>query len=106
MGDSISFWTGKRADARGKPGLGLPGGTTVSWMAVCGKGWEKGTRHVQLPALFQMPLQVLVVHLGGNDLVRHSLRLVFKLINKTFDYVIAEFPDAVLVWVDIFPRLC
>jgi len=64
--DSIPFWAGKRAEARGKP-------------------------------------QVLVVHLGRNDLVRHSLRLIFKLVNQTFDYIREAFHDTLLVWVDILP---
>ena len=106
IGYSIPFWAGKRAEARGKPDLDMPGGAAVSWMAVRGMGWEKATHHLQLPALFQTPPQVLVVHLGGNDLVRHSLRLVFKLINDTYDYIRAAFPDAILVWVDILPRFC
>jgi len=104
MGDSIPFWAGKRAEARGKPNLGLPGGVAVSWMAVRGMGLERAIHHLQLPALFETPPQVLVFHLGGNDLVRHSLRLVFKLVNQTFDYIREAFPDTMLVWVDILPR--
>jgi len=73
-------------------------------MAVCSMGWEQATHHLQLPALFQTPPQLLGVHLGGNDLVRHLTRLIFKLINNTFDYVRAASPDAILVWVDILPR--
>ncbi|KAH3822230.1 hypothetical protein DPMN_124004 [Dreissena polymorpha] len=64
MGDSIPYWAGQWAESRRMPDLNLPGGTRVVWMCVYGMGWTGAVHQMQLPALFQMPPNVLVVYLG------------------------------------------
>jgi len=104
VGDSIPYWAGERAQARGRPDMDLPGGASVSWMAVRGMGWQGAIHQLQIPVLFQAPPQVLLLYLGGNDLVAHSLRHVLKLVRETVEYLRSAFPEVALVWVNILPR--
>lgn len=104
MGDSIPYWAGQRAELQGMPDLNLPGGTRVVWMGVSGMGWADAVHHMQLPALFRMPPKVLVVHLGGNDLVRHNLQVCFKHIQDSIEYLHRAFPASIIVWANILPR--
>ncbi|XP_045189808.2 uncharacterized protein LOC123547083 [Mercenaria mercenaria] len=105
MGDSIPYWAGVRAQARGMPNLKLPEGHTIAWWGIRGMGWSDFIHCIQLPVLFRSAPKVLVFHLGGNDVKTHTLRYIFKLIQESLEYTQGAFPDSVYVWVDILQRL-
>ena len=104
MGDSIPHWAGVRAKYRSVEHLNLPGGVTIAWWGVRGMGWDDFIHQMQLPVLFRSPPKVIVLHLGGNDLVQHSLQVNFKLVQESIEYLTTAFPDLVLLWVNILQR--
>ena len=97
-------WAGVRAKYRSAEHLNLPGGVTVAWWGVRGMGWDDFIHQMQLPVLFRSPPKVILLHLGGNDLVQHSLKVVFKLVQESVEYLATALPDVVLLWVNILQR--
>jgi hypothetical protein len=60
---------------------------------------------VQRERLFRTPPEVIVVHLGGNDLLTSSLYKLRRVINKEIKKYLNEcFPDAKVIWYDILQR--
>jgi len=97
LGDSIPHWAGVRAKYRSTEHLNLPGGVTVAWWGVRGMGWDDFIHQMQLPVLFRSPPKVIVLHLGGNNIVQHSLKVVFKLVQESVEYLAKALPDVVLL---------
>lgn len=55
--------------------------------------------------VFRTPPKVVFFHLGGNDLTKHSLRFIFKMVQESIQYITSAFPDSEFVWVDILQRI-
>ena len=60
---------------------------------------------LQIPVLFRSCPKVILFHLGGNDLTKHSLKCIFKIIIEAVTYVHQAFPEVKIIWVDILPRV-
>ena len=94
-----------RAKLRKTPNLSLPGGHTIAWWGIRGLGWEDFIHSAQVPVLFRTPPKVILIHLGGNDITKHSLRFIFKMLQESLEYITSAFPDCKFVWIDILQRL-
>jgi lysophospholipase L1-like esterase len=105
IGDSIPYWAGSRALDRDMVNLNLPDNMSVAWWCQRGMGLQDLKHAFQLPALFRNPPKVIFIHVGGNDLTKHSVKFLLQLITETFDYIRQAFPDTPIVWIDILPRL-
>ncbi|XP_062987668.1 uncharacterized protein LOC134402235 isoform X1 [Elgaria multicarinata webbii] len=105
-GHSFIFWAGRRA-ARTSMGsqLGLSRIASVQWLGKRGMKWE----HL-LNTLFQQrvrspPPQVLLVHLGGNDLgLLKSKALILQVI-ADFNAIRQRWPETMIIWSCMLPRL-
>lgn len=94
-----------RANFRKTPNLGLPAKHSIAWWGIRGLGWEDFIHCIQLPVLFRAPPTVVLFHLGGNDVTKHSLRFIFKMVQDSVEYIKSAFPTSEFVWIDILPRL-
>lgn len=105
MGDSIPFWAGRRADQRGIPNLRLPGDLTVAWKCTRGLQWSEFHHNIQRELLFcSSQPQVILLHLGGNDLNKASLCKIRKMIRREVKFLYSVFPNTTIVWCDILQR--
>ncbi|KAM4051241.1 uncharacterized protein ACNLHF_022280 [Anomaloglossus baeobatrachus] len=98
-------------DLAAKRAMNRPGGKNlgfknveVNWRGIRGLRWQQVfPEMVDISRTAMGPL-VLVIHAGGNDLVKRStveLLTVMKTDMERFTYL---FPDTVLVWSEIVPR--
>lgn len=67
--------------------------------------WPQLQSTVQLQMLFRRPPCMIIIHLGGNDLVSLSQWKLIRMIHSDIRYVHSLFPESFLVWSDILPRL-
>ncbi|MES9880224.1 MAG: SGNH/GDSL hydrolase family protein [Sedimenticola sp.] len=103
MGDSIPYWAGERAIARSRPDLRIPK-MGIGWYGIRGMGLNDLIHSVQLRVLFQPSPRVIVVHLGGNDLLDMSNYKIFRRIRGGLRYLAAACSEATIIWVDILQR--
>ncbi|XP_062994184.1 uncharacterized protein LOC134406607 [Elgaria multicarinata webbii] len=102
-GHSMVFWAGRRA-ATSSFGtqLGFSQLANIQWLGRCGMRWER-----LLPTLFQAaasPPQVLIIHLGGNDLgLLKGKALILQAI-ADFKIIRQRWPGVVIIWSCILPR--
>lgn len=78
---------------------------SIGWYGIGGMSWVDFSKSLQLRALFQPAPEIILIHLGGNDLSTHSVRFIMNLIKKGVRYLRVAFPEAKLVWIDILQRL-
>ncbi|XP_061463786.1 uncharacterized protein LOC133389964 [Rhineura floridana] len=104
-GHSMMFWAGRRA-AKSRFGtqLGLSQWAAVRWLGRRGMRWDG-----LLPALFQPAVevaapQVLVIHLGGNDLGLLKGKALIEQACGDLRAIARRWPGVHLVWSDILPR--
>ena len=105
LGDSIVHWAGVFATERGTPNLRLPNFSSVGWYGIQGMSWIDFIYSLQLRTLFQATPKVIVIHLGGNDLVDIGILPLFNLIRRGVAYISRACPDSHFIWVDILQRL-
>ena len=67
--------------------------------------WNELHGQVQLTMLFNSPPAMIIIHLGGNDLVTIKQGKLIKSIKRDLNYISSVFPSALIVWSDILPRL-
>ncbi|XP_044128079.1 uncharacterized protein LOC122928907 isoform X3 [Bufo gargarizans] len=106
LGHSYVFWGAIRADVRpnGRQ-LGLSSAVaTVRWLGVRGMLWGGVLREVQRFSRLDRPPDVLVLHVGGNDLGRRPFRELVRDVKFDLLRIWALFPGVVTVWSDIVPR--
>ncbi|XP_061490951.1 uncharacterized protein LOC133388738 isoform X2 [Rhineura floridana] len=104
-GHSMVFWAARRA-AKLSMGsqLGLSRWAAVQWLGRRGMHWEG-----LLPALFRQGLvqtipQVLVIHLGGNDLGLMKGKALIIQASKDMQAIRQRWPWVRLMWSDLLPR--
>ena len=102
MGDSIPHWAGVRARETGKPNLRTT--REIGWHAVRGLKWHGLRRAIETEVLLGNTPNVIIIHLGGNDLASESVFRLKNIISKEVCYSRTAFPAAILVWVDIIQR--
>lgn len=66
--------------------------------------WEQLRAEFQRLMLFHPAPAMVVIHLGGNDLVTWSQSKLLKKIKTDLRYMASVFPDAQVIWSDILPR--
>lgn len=103
MGDSIPFWAGHHAKSWNKPNLGLPD-VSIAWWAERGLRWTGFRRLIETQVLFSSPPSVIIINLGGNDLVVENTVELRKIIESEIQYLREAFPNATLIWMDILQR--
>lgn len=105
-GHSLVYWAESRATS---PEVGMQLGMDPSRVVI----WWKGTQGMMwpqlLPQLHQLKVtwpdpDVLVVHLGGNDLRTDSPTDLLASVRNDLASIRTIFPRCVLVWSNILPR--
>uniref|UniRef100_A0AAX7SSI3 Cold shock domain-containing protein n=1 Tax=Astatotilapia calliptera TaxID=8154 RepID=A0AAX7SSI3_ASTCA len=106
VGHSLVYWAESRAKS---PEVGMqlgmdPGKVTVWWKGTQGMTWSQ-----LLPQLHQLKVtwpnpDVLILHLGGNDLSTDSPTDLLASVKKDLTSMRSIFPQCVLVWSNILPR--
>ena len=76
----------------------------MRWFGRPGMHWPQLKPTIQLKMLFHTTPALIVVHLGGNDLVSIKLAKLMSKIKKTLWYLQSVFNDTYIVWSDILPR--
>lgn len=103
IGDSLVSHAGEEAIGKGQKNLQLAG-KTVRWFGLSGMHWTQFQNTVQNKMLFHPTPEMIVIHLGGNDLVTVRQASLIRRITKRLKHLQSVFPDAFIVWSDILPR--
>ncbi|XP_072849321.2 uncharacterized protein LOC140705452 [Pogona vitticeps] len=103
IGHSYIYWAVRYAAAsHWGNDLGLGAQASISWMGIRGMQWLQLGR---LTAFGSTPPDVLVVHLGGNDLPRVPGKALILDILREFNRLHVLYPTLRIVWSTIIPRL-
>ncbi|XP_028983518.2 serine/arginine repetitive matrix protein 2 isoform X2 [Betta splendens] len=105
-GHSLVYWAESRAKS---PEVGMLLGMDPSKVAIWWKGTQGMTWSQLLSQLHQLKVtwpnpDVLIVHLGGNDLSTDSPTDLLASVKKDLTSIKSIFPQCVLVWSNILPR--
>ncbi|XP_073466908.1 uncharacterized protein [Aquarana catesbeiana] len=106
LGHSFVFWGAKRADVRpnGRQ-LGIPRQEArVRWIGLSGMMWNRVRSEVHKFARWDRAPDVLVLHVGGNDMGVRSMRDLIRDIKCDVLRLQAAFPGMVIVWSDMVGR--
>ncbi|XP_060590038.1 uncharacterized protein LOC132745207 isoform X2 [Ruditapes philippinarum] len=103
IGDSIPYWAGNHAIQTGKKNLRLPG-QTIAWLGVRGLRWSTLRREIEAKVLLSPAPSLILIHLGGNDLVHSHAYDIKGTIQDEVSYLHDAFPSACIIWIDILPR--
>ena len=106
FGHSYVCWGARRGDARpeGRQ-LGFSRQEAcIRWLGVPGMLWERMLPEVQRFAQRDRPPDVLVLHVGGNDLGRRTMMDIMQDIKADVERLMVEFPGMVIVWSDMVAR--
>ena len=100
--DSIPCWAGIRAKDTGKANLHLSG-KVIAWWAIRGLYWSSFRHNVETQVLFSPPSEIIVIHLGGNDLTPKSIFEIKNIVFREVKYLRTAFPytTCIIIWVDI-----
>lgn len=105
IGHSILFWAKKRAERKGAGScLGLGPTVMVFWRVARGMCWSQLLPTVLRFLLDNPPPDIVLVHLGENDLARrksYSLRVQIK---QDLSLVMQWCPGVKIVWSSFLPR--
>lgn len=91
------------AKASGKANLKLDD-VTIAWWGKRGLGWNGLRRHIEAQVLLSSPPSMIIINLGGNDLVSVKTPAIKEIIKQEMAYLREACPQAVLVWFDILQR--
>uniref|UniRef100_A0A8C6P116 Uncharacterized LOC107376715 n=1 Tax=Nothobranchius furzeri TaxID=105023 RepID=A0A8C6P116_NOTFU len=105
-GHSLIYWAESRAKS---PEVGMQLGMDPSKVTIWWKGTQGMTWSQLLPQLHQLKItwpnpEVLIIHLGGNDLSTESPTNLLASVKKDMTSIRSIFPRCVLVWSNILPR--
>ncbi|CAJ0919313.1 unnamed protein product [Ranitomeya imitator] len=106
MGHSFVFWAAERAAVRpdGRQ-LGFSRDVaTLRWIGKRGMTWSQFLPDFHRFVRWDQVPQILVIHLGGNDLGKRPCRELIKDIKFDVLRLWAMFPKVLVVWSDIVPR--
>lgn len=106
VGDSLMHWAEKRATDRNNSNLSLDRQQYyVRWFGVRGMHWSALCNRLQYVMLFNKSPIMIIIHLGGNDIVASKLRTFQKNISKVTRHIMSTYAGIKIVWSDILPRL-
>lgn len=106
LGDSYVFWGAIRAAARpeGRQ-LGVQRSEALlKWLGVRGMMWGRVLPEFHYYARIDKPPDVLVLHVGGNDLGVRAARDLVRDVKFDILRLVRDFPGCVIVWSDIVAR--
>ncbi|XP_068119596.1 collagen alpha-1(II) chain-like [Hyperolius riggenbachi] len=106
FGHSYVAWGARRAAVRpdGRQ-LGIPRATaTVRWIGIPGMQWAKVLPELQRFVALDRAPEVLVLHVGGNDLASRTTRQIIQDIKCDFMRMRSTFPRTIIVWSEIIGR--
>uniref|UniRef100_A0A3B1J718 Uncharacterized protein n=1 Tax=Astyanax mexicanus TaxID=7994 RepID=A0A3B1J718_ASTMX len=106
-GHSLVFWAEKRATS---PEIGMQLGMDPNTVRIWWKGVQGMTWTQLLPQLLQLKdnwpkPDVILIHLGGNDLGKTTPEAFLAAVKKDLISMKSIFPECLLVWSDILPRM-
>lgn len=78
---------------------------TVQWLGFRGMQWHHLRSKVQWISL-HAKLRMIIVHVGGNNVVWTKMQKMKRIMRRDFQYIFEIFPDTMVVWSEILPRLC
>ncbi|PIO30058.1 hypothetical protein AB205_0079610 [Aquarana catesbeiana] len=107
LGHSYVFWGAKRADVRpnGRQ-LRIPRQEVlIRWIGVPGMQWNRVLGEVHRFSCLDRAPDVLLLHVGGNDMGARSMRDLIRDIKCDFLHLRAAYPSMVLIWSDMVGRL-
>uniref|UniRef100_A0ABM5FLU4 1-alkyl-2-acetylglycerophosphocholine esterase n=1 Tax=Pogona vitticeps TaxID=103695 RepID=A0ABM5FLU4_9SAUR len=103
MGHSYVHWAGRyAAESHWGSDLGLGTKAQLTWKGLRGMRWIQLCR---LAAFGQAPPDILVIHLGGNDLAQHPGKALVLDILRDLRWLQSRYPVMRIVWSTIVPRL-
>lgn len=106
LGDSLVYWAEQRALKLGRENLHLESlGLRVQWHGHRGMVWDDLPSKLQWVGLHRMP-KIIIIHLGGNDVVCTLMQKMKRIMRRDFEYLFKNFPNTIIVWSEILPRLC
>ncbi|XP_068102961.1 pneumococcal serine-rich repeat protein-like [Hyperolius riggenbachi] len=106
LGHSYVAWGAKRADMRpeGRQ-LGFPRDQVcIRWLGFPGMVWSRVLPELHRFARLDRAPDILVLHVGGNDLASRSTRVICKDIKFDFLRIRSFFPSTIVVWSDVVAR--
>lgn len=105
-GHSYVFWAEKRALERSfGPQLGIPlEDAELHWLGKSGMTWDQLTPTLLHTRRLLGAPDILVVHLGGNDLGTASNLDIINRMKKDLGHLKQIFRNSILVWSNIVPR--
>ena len=103
IGVSLISHLSDRAAFRASSNLGLAN-KKVHWLGTSSMHWRDLIPKFQLAMMFIPPPVMILVHVGGNDLVTMRQGKLIKNIKKDMQYLASVFSTAKIIWSDILPR--
>ena len=77
----------------------------VRWFGVRGMAWPDFKNRIQYLMMLKARPFIIVIHLGGNSVVKIKLRTFQKKIERDLKYMFLAYTCVIFVWSDILPRL-
>lgn len=106
LGDSLVYWAEQRALKLGRENLHLERlSLRVQWHGHRGMVWDDLPNKLQWVGLHRVP-KVILIHLGGNNIVCTLMQKMKRIMRRDFEYLFKNFPNTIIVWSEILPRLC
>lgn len=103
IGDSLIKWAEDRAIFRNNYNLGVHDKRLI-WSGYRGMHLDELLPKLQHNILFYPVPAMIIIHVGGSDLVNVKQAKLMKSISKVLKYIAAIFPSSYVVWSDILPR--
>ncbi|KAH3872468.1 hypothetical protein DPMN_035684 [Dreissena polymorpha] len=78
---------------------------SIAWWGVSGLRWAFFRRSIEAKVLLCTPLQIIVLHLGRNDITSSTSTKLCRNIASEISYLREAFPLVLIIWVNILGRL-
>lgn len=105
VGSSLIRWAGVRANDKNQSNLGLDRNVAeIKWYGTSGMHWTDLAIKLQELLIFNRSPRMIVIHVGGNDIVSQSIIDVEHLMEADFANLFGTVKKTLIVWSDILPR--
>ncbi|XP_041417684.1 uncharacterized protein LOC121393371 isoform X1 [Xenopus laevis] len=103
LGHSFIFWAMKHAGVAGQQ-MGLPEEhMKIAWLGKRGMRWEQ-LRGMSLGAAERNPIDLLIIHAGGNDLTSHRTPALIENMKADLTDILSKGRIRCVAWSDMIPR--